>query len=255
MWDQWLESMTQQRDSSSHVEVKSSEAVVESRESTPWIKLQKSLVMMEWWRWLLVGVGVSLSCTSAILLVQAGQTSASSPNLDEQTDFIQLNSASESATAKATAQPDRKLIYVDVGGAVRQPGVHQVEQSARVGAAVAVAGGFSTTANQMYLQKYFNGAAPVHDGQKIYIPFEGEDLDQTADSSSSSTNTQDASSETSQISINTATAKQLDSLPGIGAVRAEQIISGRPYNRIEDLLERNIVTASIYSNLEELIRL
>jgi competence protein ComEA len=140
-------------------------------------------------------------------------------------------------------------MYVDVAGAVTTPGVHKVEKSARAGAAVAAAGGLTTQANQLFLRKYFNAAAPLTDGQKMYIPFENEEISDLNTASSTSRE------EESVISINSATVKELDTLPGIGTVRAEEIVAGRPYSRLEELQERNIVTTSVYEGLAGLIKL
>jgi DNA uptake protein ComE-like DNA-binding protein len=55
------------------------------------------------------------------------------------------------------------------------------------------------------------------------------------------------------LDINTATAEQLKTLPGIGDAEAERIIKGRPYRRQEDLLERNIIPWVIYEQIKNKI--
>ncbi|MGM9970985.1 MAG: ComEA family DNA-binding protein [Anaeroplasmataceae bacterium] len=53
-----------------------------------------------------------------------------------------------------------------------------------------------------------------------------------------------------KLSINTASLKELKNLSDIGDVRANDIINGRPYTSIKELLEKNILTEGVYSKIE-----
>ena len=53
--------------------------------------------------------------------------------------------------------------------------------------------------------------------------------------------------------INTATAKQLASLPKIGDVRAAAIIKGRPYKAKDELVDKKILTDDTYAAVKDLI--
>ncbi len=53
--------------------------------------------------------------------------------------------------------------------------------------------------------------------------------------------------------INTATAKQLASLPKIGDVRAAAIIKGRPYKAKDELVDKKILSYDVYSAVKDLI--
>lgn len=55
------------------------------------------------------------------------------------------------------------------------------------------------------------------------------------------------------LDINTATAAQLDALPGIGKARAEAIIKGRPYKAKDELVDKKILSKSVYDHLKEKI--
>jgi DNA uptake protein ComE-like DNA-binding protein len=55
------------------------------------------------------------------------------------------------------------------------------------------------------------------------------------------------------IDINTATAEQLKSLPGIGEAEAEHIIKGRPYEREEELVQRKIIPWTVYEQIKNKI--
>ena len=51
--------------------------------------------------------------------------------------------------------------------------------------------------------------------------------------------------------INSATKEQLDTLPGIGPARADAIIKGRPYKGKNELLDKQIVPASVYAKIKD----
>lgn len=53
--------------------------------------------------------------------------------------------------------------------------------------------------------------------------------------------------------INTATAKQLASLPKIGDVRAAAIIKGRPYKGKDELVDKKILSDEAYAEIKDLI--
>jgi competence protein ComEA len=55
---------------------------------------------------------------------------------------------------------------------------------------------------------------------------------------------------TALVDINTASAEELDALPGIGKARGEAIIKGRPYKGKDDLLNRHILTPSVYNGIK-----
>jgi DNA uptake protein ComE-like DNA-binding protein len=52
-----------------------------------------------------------------------------------------------------------------------------------------------------------------------------------------------------QVDINSATAKQLETLPGIDAARARKIIAGRPYQSSDDLVKRRLVAKAEYDRI------
>ncbi len=62
-----------------------------------------------------------------------------------------------------------------------------------------------------------------------------------------------AAATTETLDINTATATQLEALPGIGKVRAEAIVKGRPYKAKDELVDKKILSKSVYDHVKEKI--
>lgn len=121
--------------------------------------------------------------------------------------------------------------FVHVVGAVRRPGVYQLTQGARVADAVDAAGGLLPDA----VVAGVNLARVVTDGEQILVPDEdtpvaGPPLAGTAPGSAGGTGLVD---------INSATAEQLDTLPGVGPSTADKIVADReangPFASVEDL--------------------
>jgi len=134
-------------------------------------------------------------------------------------------------------------IYVDVAGAVKNPGVYSLEYTQRLASAIEKAGGFSSKADKVFVSQTLNLAKVIEDGEKIYIPFEGE-------IKNSESKIQNPEFSHLSISVNNGSLEELDSLPGIGEKRAEDIIAGRPYSQIKDLLDKDILTETIYQDIE-----
>lgn len=137
-----------------------------------------------------------------------------------------------------------KKISVDVSGAVNKPGVYEVLEDGRVEDAINAAGGFAEPANSEYISKYLNLAQRLVDGTKVYVPFEGETMP------SGGGGTVAGTAVSSKVNINSASQSELEALPGIGPVTASKIISGRPYQKIEDLLGNKIVGKAIFEKIK-----
>jgi competence protein ComEA len=55
------------------------------------------------------------------------------------------------------------------------------------------------------------------------------------------------------VDINSASAEELDKLPGIGPARAKAIIANRPYSGKDDLTQRKIIPPNVYSQIKDQI--
>lgn len=143
---------------------------------------------------------------------------------------------------------DKDEIVVDVEGAVVKPGVYRLATDSRVQEALVAAGGLSGSANRAWVARNLNLALKLKDGVKIYIP--GMEETGVAKSITSTTGIEGGES---QINLNTASASELDSLPGIGPVTSQKIIEGRPYNSTDELLAKKVVSQSVFEKIKERI--
>lgn len=140
---------------------------------------------------------------------------------------------------QAQAVNETKL-SIDVSGAVTRPGVYSLNSGSRVLDALEAAGGVTAAADSEWIDKYLNRSAKINDGQKIYIPGKSQKTNSDVQTSS-------------KININAAGSGELEVLPGIGPVTAGKIINGRPYNKIEELIERKITSQKIFDQIKDQI--
>lgn len=152
-----------------------------------------------------------------------------------------------------SAENVTKDITIDISGAVKIPGVYRFEKDSRVEDAIRQAGGFSDQAHKQFVSKSLNLATKLTDGQKIYIPFEGE-IASVAPvavlAASATTGSNPTSQSSGVINLNTASQSELESLTGIGPVTAAKIINARPYATVGELLSKKVVSKSVYEKIK-----
>lgn len=137
-------------------------------------------------------------------------------------------------------------IWVDLAGAVERPGVYELPIDSRVKDVLALAGGLSALADREWVEKNMNLAQKLVDGAKLYIPGKGELAEEGSVAGESA-------SLVGKININSASLDLLDSLWGIGPVRAQDIIDSRPYQSVEELRNKKIVPDNVFEKIKEKI--
>lgn len=167
----------------------------------------------------------------------------------------------------STGETQPEMIYVDVCGAVANPGVFQLAVGSRVFQAIEAAGGYLPEA----VQNCVNRAGVLTDGQQLYIltqeEMERQGLD-PAEMAGASDGQMNGSAGTGQnagltvqaqqdnrININTADEAQLTTLTGIGATRAQAIISYRqengPFAVIEDIMNVQGIKEGTFAKIKD----
>jgi competence protein ComEA len=143
---------------------------------------------------------------------------------------------------------------VYVSGAVAHPGVYALPWDSRVEQAVAAAGGGTADADLLRV----NLAQRVHDEQQIYVPHKSEAVTPVLPTPVPPTPIAGTSSIPGQkVNINTASAAELEALPGIGPVLAQRIIDYRqtngPFRTPEDMKRVKGIGDVTFERLRDLI--
>ena len=167
----------------------------------------------------------------------------------------------------STGETQPEMIYVDVCGAVANPGVFQLAAGSRVFQAIEAAGGYLPEA----VQNCVNRAGVLTDGQQLYIltqeEMEQQGLD-PAEMTGASDGQMNGSAGTGQntgiaaqaqqdnrININTADETQLTTLTGIGATRAQAIIAYRqekgPFAAIEEIMNVQGIKEGTFAKIKD----
>ena len=145
-------------------------------------------------------------------------------------------------------------IFVDVCGAVANPGVYEMDADSRVFQVIEAAGGFLPEAASASV----NQAQPVSDGQQIYVPTQEEVEEGTMSAVIQQTETAgDSDMAEGVVNINTADADILKSLSGIGDAKAQAILAYREeygaFSAIEEIMQVPGIKESTFSAIKDKI--
>ena len=164
------------------------------------------------------------------------------------------------------------LVKVDIKGAIRNPGVYEVNSSKRVVDVIQLAGGLNKNANTNYI----NLSSKVKDEMVIWIYTVSEIeefklkqssteymiescncpvVDNTACLSSTSENDKDNSNSNGVVNINSATIEELMTLNGVGEAKAKSIIEYRntngKFNSIQDIMNVSGIGEALYNKIKD----
>jgi competence protein ComEA len=166
-----------------------------------------------------------------------------------------------STQAVAAAPPTPQMLAVYVSGAVINPGVYMLPEGSRIADAIQAAGGPQPEANM----ELINLAARVRDEQHISVLRMGETpVAQAPPAQSPSTSPAQSNRQPTpqpkppgKLNLNTATAAQLEELPGIGEVLAARIIDYRtangPFKTVEEIMSVPGIKEAVYEQIRDLV--
>ena len=195
-----------------------------------------------------------------------GSDAGNGTGSDSGKDTLDADADNESE-AVSDKEMQQAMIYVDVCGAVANPGVFQLTAGSRVFQAIEAAGGYLPEAALTCV----NRAGVLTDGQQLYIltqeEMERQGLD-PAEMAKASDGQMNGSAGTGQntgiaaqvqqdnrININTADEAQLTTLTGIGATRAQAIIAYReengPFAAIEDIMNVQGIKEGTFAKIKD----
>ena len=165
---------------------------------------------------------------------------------DATEDLAEAKISAEAELSEMPVETEPEMIFVDVCGAVMNPGVYELDGSSRIFQAIEAAGGFLPEAAASAV----NQAQPVSDGQQIYVPTLPAAI-QPADPGSETTDANGV------VNINTADAAALKSLSGIGDAKAQAILTYREehgsFSSIEEIMQVPGIKESTFSAIKDKI--
>jgi competence protein ComEA len=194
----------------------------------------------------------------ALLLAVAGIAIAvggSQPQIDVEGGLPLASDGIAATSSGSRPHPSAGVLVVDVQGAVAQPGVVRLVAGSRVGDAIAAAGGYGPRVDANRVGRVLNLAALVNDGEQVIVPGR-DDPDQRPNPGGGPSGGVTAGGNDAPLDLNTATAAELDRLPGIGPVTAAKIIAARDeqtFASVDELRTRKILGAATFEKLKPLV--
>jgi competence protein ComEA len=176
--------------------------------------------------------------------------------------LLRLNDDETLITIAPLPTAQAQTVTVFVGGAVVNPGVYTLPRGERIEGAIAAAGGFSPDANHDGI----NRAQLLRDEAQVVVPRTGEPTATPARSVTAaptlvatpgSAAPRASAARSGPIDVNTATAAELERLPGVGTKIAQEIVTYRdahgPFAGAADLAEVSGISERMVAEWEGLI--
>ncbi len=174
---------------------------------------------------------VAVACALAGVLLAAHLLAAPKTGSAVTASFGTTSAVSPLTAPSSSTPTAAAFVVVDVAGAVRRPGLYRLRQGSRIADAIARAGGATRRADSALV----NLAAPLADGEQVLVPARLA----AGAAAGGAAPTSEGPSPSAPVDLNSATAEQLDALPGIGPVTAQKIVDYRqqhgPFTSVDDL--------------------
>ena len=198
----------------------------------------------KWESWSLAVKGAVIAGV-LLLLVGVGGLLPKKEEAVEETEAVVTTMLAEKTEESTTLEA---VIFVDIKGEVKKPGVYQMKVGDRVKDALDAAGGLTAEADSQKV----NLAQRVEDQMVIVVPKVGEE----AEAIPAGVTSKETSKE-GKVNINTATVEELKTLKGVGEKKAEAIIEYRKKNGSfktkEDLMKVRGIGKKLFESFEERI--
>lgn len=198
---------------------------------------------------------IFLGIVAIIGIAYYSYVSSKEENLNvSDTNELQVENQSNEIDEEEAENKESK-IKVHISGAVKNEGVYELEEDARIIDAIEKAGGTLEIADM----KNVNLASKLEDGMKIYIPKQGEVVTSSNQEVGENIALGNTSKESAKgkININKASKEELDTLPGIGESTAEKIINYRKehksFKSIEELKEVKGIGDAKFEEIKDLV--
>jgi competence protein ComEA len=185
------------------------------------------------------GAAVILAVVAAVVLLAPPAGDAASLG----DDALLLGTPVPVVSGGASAGTTTGTIFVDVEGAVAEPGIRELPVGSRVADAIAAAGGYAPDVDLEAASTAINLAQPLTDGQQVHVPHLG-DAEAAPAGSEPPADGGGGQSAGGLVDLNTATPEELEALPGIGPVTVQKIVAARaerPFTSLEDALNRGVI--------------
>ncbi|MCY7146504.1 helix-hairpin-helix domain-containing protein [Streptococcus gordonii] len=199
-----------------------------------------------------LGLGLLGVIAAGFILLQGrDQGGTDVQQLTEQTSSSSsyMNEKSDKSNEISQAETEDRLVTVDVKGAVKKPGVYQLQSNSRVHDALEKAGGLTDEADL----KSVNQAQKLSDEAVVYVAKVGENAVDVTTSAPASATSGTGQTKSALVNLNTATEADFQTISGIGQKRAQDIIAYREANgRFKSVDELKNVSGIGAKTLEKL---